>query len=195
MVDFRHLVMRKIALIVVASNGVAVVLSLCTQRPHHADGISKINNVTLSQNQPSMSVWLSCSKKIAWSTCTTFDISLPWHHWIDWYATSAGWVSVSGPFGHGSVDLPKIFRCWDDRQYQMRYDGTWNWTERRWFLLNPAKVYTKEWKCMCRFSRFYWQPIAFSPNNKRKQNLQNLVNCSIAISKLPQVYHPSPNWQ
>ena len=50
---------------------------------------------------------------------TTSDILLPQYYWTNRYASDAGWMSASGSFRWGFVDLLEIVRCWDRSQNQM----------------------------------------------------------------------------
>ena len=56
---------------------VTVVLSSGAQDTQNVDIVLEIHGQVSSPNLFSGSIWLACSKKSAWSTYTTFDISLP----------------------------------------------------------------------------------------------------------------------
>lgn len=58
------------------------------------------------------------------------------------------------------------FLWWNMRPNQMMCNSCWSWTERRWYPFNPAKIYTKEWKCVRWLLSLCWHPIAFLHNDE-----------------------------
>ena len=148
------------------SGGAVVLLSSDAQQSQNADALPKINNQISSHNRSSVSIWPCCSEKSNWSVYTTFDISLPWCYWSNRCASSAVWVPRNGFLRGASMSFPLFWEHWDRRRNQFMCDSSWNWTERRWFSFNHAKVFTKWWKCMCWLYSLCCQPIAFSHNDK-----------------------------
>lgn len=141
-----------------------------------------------------MLIWLDCSGKSVESYYTTFDISRPWYFWSDQCASSAGWMSVSGPFCRGFVNLRFFLVLGKRHQNQISYDGSWNWGEMCWILFSLTELCNKEWECMYEWCvRVVESSHSYSVEGKKRISQIDIGRFTTATLLSSGVHQSTPN--